>query len=282
MPVFQCVQQLLLQISSFTALSPGYPASFLGMLSSGLKGPLQAMLFQSIYVQVPSIRLSKGSVPGGSSSLGEGKIMHPTAHCRCRCRCFVLLLSLFLCVFAQPAEQREPSSGAIAYCSRRSPIRRDYGRSEECGAAAEAQTKTVNWFQMCSGRHRGARLLVIRADPPGKRMRATLQTWGKTEFQRSRRRRRCLFWDQFMRSTCLIPHNRTPPYAPHLRVDDTCQIKHGGGGGPSGSERSRRSNARQIRKTYFFATTVGLVVGRTSTYGRVYLCRLPLRVRLHL
>lgn len=70
MPVFQCVQQLLLQISSFTVLSPGYPASFLGMLSSGLKGPLQAMLFQSIYVQVPSIRLSKGSVPGGSSSLG--------------------------------------------------------------------------------------------------------------------------------------------------------------------------------------------------------------------
>lgn len=179
--------------------------------------------------------------------------------------------------------QSEPSADAVVYCSQRSPIRRDYGRSEECGAAAGAETNTVNWFQMCSGRRRAARLLVIRADPPGKRMRATLQTWGKTEFQRSRRRRRCLFWDQFMRSACLIPHNRPPALRPpHLRVDDTCQIKHGGGGGPSGSERSRRSNARQIRKTYFFATTVGLVVGRTSTCGRVYLSRLPLRVRLRL
>lgn len=212
MPVFQCVQQLLLQTGSFTALSPGYPASFLGMLSSGLKGPLQAMLFQSIYVQVPSIRLSKGSVPGGSSSLGV-KLCIPQ-HTVGVGVGVLFFYSLFFCVsfsLLSLAEQREPSSGAIAYCSRRSPIRRDYGRSEECGAAAEAQTKTVNWFQMCSGRRRAARLLVIRADPPGKRMRATLQTWGKTEFQRSRRRRRCLFWDQFMRATCLIPHNRTPP-----------------------------------------------------------------------
>lgn len=67
---FQCVHQLLLQISSFTALHPAYPPSLLGMLSSSLKGPLQAMLFQSIYVQVPTTRLGKGSVPGGSSSLG--------------------------------------------------------------------------------------------------------------------------------------------------------------------------------------------------------------------
>lgn len=140
--------------------------------------------------------------------------MHPTAHCRCRCRCFVLLLSLFCVSLLSLQRQSEPSADAVVYCSQRSPIRRDYGRSEECGAAAGAETKTVNWFQMCSGRRRAARLLVIRADPPGKRMRATLQTWGKTEFQRSRRRRRCLFWDQFMRSTCLIPHNRpAPPFA---------------------------------------------------------------------
>lgn len=98
-----------------------------------------------------------------------------------------------------------------------------------------------------------ARLLVIRADPPGKRMRATVQTWGKTEFQRSRRRLPSLFVLGSIHALDVLNPAQSPP--PHLRVDDTCQIKHGGGGGPSGSERSRRSNARQIRKTYFFCNS---------------------------
>lgn len=93
----------MLQISSFTALSPGYPASFLGMLSSGLKGPLQAMLFQSIYVQVPSIRLSKGSVPGGSSSLGV-KLCIPQHTVGVGVGVLFFYSLSFLCVFAQPAE----------------------------------------------------------------------------------------------------------------------------------------------------------------------------------
>lgn len=50
------------------------------MLSFGFKGLLRAMLFQSIYVQVPSIRLSKGSARGGCAYWV--KITHPTAWCR--------------------------------------------------------------------------------------------------------------------------------------------------------------------------------------------------------
>lgn len=54
--------------------------SFLGLLSFGLKDPLRAMLFQSIYVQVPSIRLSEGSALGGRACWM--KITHPTARRR--------------------------------------------------------------------------------------------------------------------------------------------------------------------------------------------------------
>lgn len=54
--------------------------SFLGLLSFGFKGLLKAMLFQSIYVQVPSIRLREGSARCGCAYWME--ITHPTAQRR--------------------------------------------------------------------------------------------------------------------------------------------------------------------------------------------------------
>lgn len=73
-------------------------------------------------------------------------------------------LFLFCVSLLSLLRQSEPSADAVVYCSQRSPIRRDYGRSEECGAAAGAETKTVNWFQMCSGGRRRPRRASV-SDP---------------------------------------------------------------------------------------------------------------------
>lgn len=70
-PAFHCHFVLDIQRSK---------VSFLGLLSFGFKGLLRAMLFQSIYVQVPSIRLSEGSARGGCAYWME--ITHPTAQWR--------------------------------------------------------------------------------------------------------------------------------------------------------------------------------------------------------
>lgn len=141
--------------------------------------------------------------------------MHPTAHCRCRCRCFVLLLSFFFVRLCSACRGRVSPLQTPSFIAHKDPqldVIMDVRRN---AAPLPGQKRKLSTGFRCAAAA-AARLLVIRADPPGKRMRATLQTWGKTEFQRSRRRRRCLFWDQFMRSTCLIPHNRPPALRPPI------------------------------------------------------------------
>lgn len=103
--------------------------SFLGLLSFGFKGLLRAMLLQSIYVQVPSIRVSKEALPvgvhigwklripqlggGGFSSRLQGGGDYTSETIKCLCTMIsneILLRMVWKCAMAaagiyQPCQQ---------------------------------------------------------------------------------------------------------------------------------------------------------------------------------
>lgn len=113
-----------------------------------------------------------------------------------------------------------------------------------------------------------ARLLVIRADPPGKRMRATLQTWGKTEFQRSRRRLPSLFvLGSIHALDVLNPAQSQPPPLPPPPPICESMTRARSNAAVAAARRAQRGSGAQmlgrLERHIFFATTVGLVVGRT-------------------